>query len=362
MTYTILQSIGIANPPFELPQTQFLKFLAQLETISPKVYARAVQIYENSAIDRRFTCIADYLTTPENFNFYPPNHELEPAPTTSDRNRIYQIYAPKIAQSAAQSALDKSSFHGQQITHLIVVSCTGFFAPGIDVSLIKSLGLSPTIDRVMIGFMGCFGAFNGFKTAHAICQSNAQAKVLLVCVELCTLHFQSTNTLENVIINALFGDGAAAAVFSNAAKATGKLAYIHGSSLLAPDSEDLMSWQIGDTGFLMGLSAKVPKTIVDYLPQYLGQWQDLIDLKTIDCWAVHPGGRQILDQIQQLLNLPDRVLAPSYQVLRHYGNMSSGTILFVLQEALRRGHSNLLALAFGPGLTIEGCLFQEVKG
>jgi alpha-pyrone synthase len=367
--HTVLDAIATANPPFQISQPQALQFLSQLTNLSPKLRDRASQIYANSGIEQRYTCVPDYLTTPANFSFYPPNWALEPAPSTHDRNQLYQIYAAKLAESAAADAIAESAYPRESITHLIVVSCTGFSAPGLDVHLIQQLGLRADIDRTMIGFMGCYAAFNGLKTAHAICQSNPKARVLVVCVELCTLHFQAENTIESVVINAIFGDGAAAAVLSaqSTEAAAGKLAYVDGYSLLAPDSLDLMHWTIGNTGFLMGLSSKVPATIVEHLPHYLKTLLDCHGLTNdaIDFWAIHPGGRQIVDQIQQLLQLSDNMVADSYAVLREYGNMSSTTILFILKRLLAQhqagaAFNNGVAMAFGPGLTIEGCLFQPV--
>lgn len=367
--HTVLEAIATANPPFRISQPQALDFLSQITSISPKLQERARKIYAHSGIEQRYTCIPDYLTEPSNFSFYPPNWQLDPAPSTADRNNLYQTYAAKIAESAAAEVLQQANYAADSITHLIVVSCTGFTAPGLDVHLIQHLGLRSDIDRTMIGFMGCYAAFNGLKTAHAICQSNAKARVLVVCVELCTLHFQAEDTIESVVINAIFGDGAAAAILSSQsdADAAGKLAYVDGYSLLTPDSLDLMHWTIGNTGFLMGLSPRVPAAIVEHLPGYLKTLLDRNNLTpaAIDFWAIHPGGRQIVDQIQSLLQLSDNMVADTYAVLREYGNMSSTTILFILKRLLAQhqagaGFGNGVAMAFGPGLTIEGCLFQQV--
>ncbi len=366
MHHTILESIATANPPCQLTTTLATEFTQHLDILSPALRDRAATIYQKSAIETRYTCIPDYLTTePEQFTFFPQNWQLTPPPTTAHRNQLYRQYALKLAQEAAKEALQQSDRNPDEITHLIVVSCTGFYAPGLDVQLIGQLGLSPHTDRTLIGFMGCYAAFNAFKTAHAICQSNINARVLVVCVELCTLHFQAENTLESVIINALFGDGAAAAVFSSqsALEAKGKLAYIEGRSLLTENSLDLMSWTIGDTGFLMSLSSKVPQAIVSHLPNYLNNLLKHHHLTTTDIttWAIHPGGRQIVDQIQSFLELSPEQLQDSYEILRQYGNMSSCTILFILKRLLQHTDQNIIALAFGPGLTIEGCLFQQIQ-
>jgi alpha-pyrone synthase len=349
--------------------------MSALTAIAPARRDRARQIYAKSSIDKRYTCIPDYLTTPEHFSFYPNNWELDPPPSSFDRNQLYRHYASKIATEAASQAIAQISLSTQAITHLIVVSCTGFSAPGLDIDLIQQLGLRPDVDRTLIGFMGCYAAFNGLKTAHAICQSNPNAHVLMVCVELCTLHFQAEDSLESIVINAIFGDGAAAAILSSqsTASAIGKLAYTDGYSTLAADTLDLMSWTIGNTGFLMNLSSEVPKAIVQHLPSYLNTFLARNDVSesAIDFWAIHPGGRQIVDQIRLLLNLNDAQVADSYAVLQQYGNMSSCTILFILARLLTQhqaaqsrsqtGFERGIAMAFGPGLTIEGCLFQQVS-
>jgi alpha-pyrone synthase len=369
--HTILESIATANPPFERARDQAVKFMLQLESISPELRDRIPTIYAKSGIDRRYTCIHDYLTEPPDFRFFPNNWQLDPAPSTFDRNQMYATYAAKIAQDAAEKVIAQTGLDAASITHLIVVSCTGFSAPGLDVHLMQQLGLRADVDRTMIGFMGCYAAFNGLKTAHAICQSKPKAKVLLVCVELCTLHFQAEDSLESIVVNAIFGDGAAAAILSSQSteEAVGKLAYADGYSLLTENTLDLMSWTIGNTGFLMELSSRVPRAIVQELPGYLTTFFDRHGLAqdAIDFWAIHPGGKQIVAKIQSLLALEDALVEDSFEVLREYGNMSSCTILFVLKRLLAKhsaGHDfkNGMALAFGPGLTIEGCLFQQVTG
>jgi alpha-pyrone synthase len=367
---TILEAIATDNPPFKVSQSQALAFMSKVEGISQPLRDHMAKIYTKSGIDDRYTCIADHLYEPPDFQFYPPNWQLSPPPTTAKRNQLYQTYATKLVTSAATKVIQQTNLEPTEITHLIVVSCTGFVAPGLDIQVIQQLGLRSDIDRTLIGFMGCHAALNGLKTAHAICQSHEQAKVLLICVELCTIHFQAEDSLESVVINALFGDGVAAAIISTQSRdeAVGKLAYLDGYSLLAPDTLDLMSWTIGDTGFLMQLSSRVPQAIVQHLPNYLTTLlaRNQTSQQSIDFWAIHPGGRQIGDQVQSLLELEDRQVQDSYEVLRQYGNMSSCTILFILQRLLHQHQTEKtleqgVALAFGPGLTIEGCLFQQVQ-
>jgi predicted naringenin-chalcone synthase len=218
----------------------------------------------------------------------------------------------------------------------------------------------------MIGFMGCCAAFNGLKSASDICRSEAGAKVLVVCVELCSLHVQIKDILESVIVNSLFADGAAACLISQVpqSETSGKMIYRGSATALDSSSLDAMSWELGDTGFIMGLSPKVPEIIAATLPGFvetLCQSQGVV-VGDIGFWAVHPGGRQILDKTIETLGLPPAALADSYAVLREYGNMSSPTILFILQRILEQRESLAgqcgVALAFGPGITTEGCVLE----
>ncbi len=345
----------------------------------PKALRRRIpSLYASSAIEYRYSCIEDYGHDPEDFQFYPKNSALLPAPSTADRNRAYGKYATPLALKVAQQALTESPYEPQDITHLLVISCTGFVSPGVEIELVQQLGLSARIARTSIGFMGCHGALNGLKMAHDICQAHPRSRVLMVCVELCTLHFQIEDSIESVVTNALFSDGAAAVILSADPPSTdGKsgrksLFYRSGESLILPDSQELMNWTIGDTGFLMGLSPQVPDRIgagiLGYVEQVLGE-QGLLQSQ-IDFWAIHPGGIEIVRQVQSALNLPVSKLQESYDVLRDYGNMSSPTILFILKRILDRVRQEDIeqresspsqlgsAMAFGPGLTIEFALFQ----
>ena len=369
---TTLHSIGTANPNFKQSQAQAAHFMTQVESLPKALRRRIPSVYASSAIDHRYSCIPDYGVAPEDFEFYPKNWSLQPFPSTGQRNRTYAHHATVLAVEAARNALAESSYRAIDITHLIVVSCTGFSAPGVDIQLIQQLGLATTVARTMIGFMGCHAALNGLKSAHDICQASPSARVLMVCVELCTLHFQIEDSIESVVTNALFSDGAAAVILSaDPSSRPGKaLTYRGGHSLVLQDSQDLMSWTIGDTGFLMGLSSLVPGLIGHHISDYIAKVLDSYDLSlsNLDFWAVHPGGIQIVRQVQAALDLPQSKLQESYDVLRDYGNMSSPTVLFILKQILDRiKHNNAStesqmggAVAFGPGLTIECALFEIV--
>ncbi|GAB4550025.1 MAG: type III polyketide synthase [Pleurocapsa sp.] len=372
--YTVLEAIATANPPFKIRQQDIANFMSQIEVLPKSLRRRIPQIYSLSGIDYRYLCIKDYGEKPENFDFYPQNWSLSPFPSTQQRNQKYRDSVVNIAVNAAQQALWQADVTPQEITHLIVVSCTGFFAPGLDIHLVRHLNLNPTTDRTIIGFMGCYAALNGLKLAHTICQTYSNAKVLVVSAELCSLHFQFGTTLENIATNSLFADGVATAILTSQteAQAKGKLTYVDGGCLLDDsDSMDHLTWDIGDTGFLVGLSRKVPETIADCLPNYLHNFlqRHSLSASELDFWAIHPGGKRIVEQAQAVLGLSDEQARDSYEVLRLYGNMSSATILFILKRILDRHHHNLrnnqpgdrtgIAMAFGPGLSIEGCLFKS---
>ena len=371
---TVIESIATGNPPLRKAQEEAAHFMQQIEGLPPALRNRLPAIYRRSGIDYRYSCVEDYGREPANFDFYPANWALSPPPSTGERNRKYRASVLPLAEDVASRALAQAGRAPGEITHLIAVSCTGFFAPGLDIELVKRLNLPAHTQRTFIGFMGCYAAFNALRVAHSFCQSNPDARVMLLCAELCTLHFQVDETLESAVVNALFSDGAAAAVLASRSpeEAQGRLAYTGGHVLLDDDSMGHMTWEIGDTGFLMGLSSKVPGVIARRLPGYMdtllgrrGMEQDEVDF-----WAIHPGGRAIVEKAQEVLALSDAAVQDSLEVLRQYGNMSSPTILFVLkrfleQHRMRReqGGSGLgrgVALAFGPGLTLEGALFERV--
>jgi predicted naringenin-chalcone synthase len=268
--------------------------------------------------------------------------------------------ATPLAVSAARKALDEAGFAPESITHLVSVSCTGFFAPGVDVALIKQLGLPPTIQRTQVGFMGCHGAVNGLRVAQAHVDASAEARVLLCAVELCTLHlYYEWDPMRNVA-NALFADGAAAlACVPGAGGREDSWRVAATGSCLFPDSEDAMRWEIGDHGFDMLLSPRIPMLIAHGLRPWLEGWlaQHKLRLEEIGSWAVHPGGPRILSAVEETLGLPREALADSRGVLADYGNMSSPTVLFILDRLRQRqARRPCVVLGFGPGLIVEAAL------
>ena len=370
--HTVLESIATGNPPLRRTQEEAAAFMARINSLPDPLQNRLPALYRGSAIDQRYTCVPDYgRDDPDDFTFFPSNWDLEPAPSTEARNERYREAAIPLAEDVGRRAVEQSEAAAEDITHVVAVSCTGFFAPGLDVELVKRLDLPPTTQRTFIGFMGCYAAFNALRVAHGFCQSQPDARVLVVCTELCTLHFQIDDTLESVIVNSLFSDGAAAAVLSaqSETEAQGKMAYVDGRCHLDDDSMEDMTWAIGDTGFKMGLSSRVPDVVGDNLPDYVDNLLAPHDLgpADLDFWAIHPGGRRIVEGAREALDLEPEAVADSLAVLRQYGNMSSPTILFVLKRILdRRAQGDGappdrgVAMAFGPGLTIEGALLERV--
>ncbi len=365
---TLLESIATANPQYRRTQKFAAGFMQRVESQPAAIRRRLPQIYAGSGIDFRYTCIEDYVREQADWDFFPRNWALNPAPSTARRNKKYREAAVPLAETVARDALAQADLLPGEITHVIAVSCTGFFAPGLDIELVKRLGLRPDTQRAVIGFMGCYAAFNALRVAHGFCQSQPGARVLMVCVELCTLHFQASQTLESAVVNALFSDGAAAAVLTSRSESEARsgLAYMDNHCLLDDDSMDFMTWDVGDTGFDMGLSSRVPSVIARHMKPFIETVLDRNGLATVDFWAIHPGGRAIVEKAQEELGLSDEAIHDSLEVLRLHGNMSSPTILFVLQrilarhQATKRGIGTGLAMAFGPGLTIEGCLWRGV--
>lgn len=274
--------------------------------------------------------------------------------------RHYAEHALPLALRAARRALQQAATPPQAITHLITVSCTGFAAPGVDAGLIRQVPLRATVQRTHIGFMGCHGAINGLRVAQAFAQSVPAAHVLMCAVELCSLHFHYGTDPQKLVANALFADGAAACV-SAAESANGAWRVAATGSCLFPNSESAMTWGIGDAGFDMQVSPRVPGYIARALKPWLTEWLERHDL-TLECirsWAIHPGGPRILTAVEECLGLHPDALAVSRKVLAEYGNMSSPTVLFILDRLRSQDAQRpCVLLAFGPGLVAEAALVR----
>jgi predicted naringenin-chalcone synthase len=367
MSVTYINSIGTANPPYRISQAQTLAFMQKTLGLNPQDYRKLQILYRASAIENRYSVLEDYLKT-ENFAFYP--NQTESFPSTSARMNLYARFAPDLAEKAIKNCLSKinNPLIINEITHLITFSCTGMYAPGLDIELIHRLGLSAHTERMCINFMGCYAAFNALKAADAICKSNPNAKVLAVGVELCTIHLQKSTQEDDLLANALFADGASAVLLeSQPRKGQISLAMQSFHCDLAPQGNEAMAWAIGDFGFEMKLSSYVPELLghkIIELTQGLLQ-KIKLQLSDIQWFAIHPGGRRILEAIGKNLELLPEKNQIAYEVLREFGNMSSVTVLFVLEKLLsklNRNHQNqkVLSMAFGPGLTLESGLMEII--
>ena len=278
---------------------------------------------------------------------------------------IYEPTSVELAERACRRALRDASVDADDVTHLVVVTCTGLFAPGPDILLVRRLGLRPDTRRTIIGFMGCYGAFNGLRMADQIVRSDPQAVVLKVCVELCSLHYQIDLRPQTMVGNCLFGDGCAAAVYAASDRFDGgHLDVLHTHCHITHDSLHQMQWHIGDEGFSMVLDVEIPKTLrsggARFIDTLLAGARRARD--DVDAWVVHPGGPRIIDAVRDAGELDEEDVTISRSVLRDFGNMSSPTVLFVLKRQLRHSSAGdeLAMLGFGPGLTMEGALLRVI--
>ena len=357
-----LYEFGTAQPIHSIAQPEAADIAATFSGLPPEQTRSLHALYRRTRIERRGSVLLEHPAGIEpRQTFMPPAcDEFDHGPTTALRMQRYAEEAPVLALTAAREALDGSDLVPREITHLITVSCTGFVAPGFDIRLIKSLKLSRSVARTHVGFMGCHGALNGLRVAAALARTRRKARVLLCATELCSLHYQYGPDAEKLVANAIFADGAAALVCGRPRAAT-EWRLTRSGSYLFPNSEDAMSWRVGNHGFEMTLSARVPQLIASHLRPWMESWLAKVglDLAAIGSWAIHPGGPRILDQAAAGLGLPRSATETSQRVLAECGNMSSPTVLFILQR-LRRQQARLpcVALAFGPGLVVEAALFQ----
>jgi alpha-pyrone synthase len=343
-----LNAIGVAVPGHEVHQ-KFVSYAPRLLTSlrDRRLFARMA---DRSGIDRRYSVLAPHAD-PERLD---QGDLFRPGafPDTRTRMALYEQCAPDLAFAAALD-LD-ADLSG--ISHIVLTSCTGFFAPGLDLQITERLGLDSGIERTAVGFMGCAAAINALKIARHIVRSEPPARVLVVCLELCTLHLQETDDLEQVLSFLIFADGCAVGVVS--AEPQG-LALSDFRAIVVPEAADQITWRIGNAGFEIGLSGEVPTTIARHLPKHLRAILGGRPAEAIALWAVHPGGRSVLDAVERALELDPAALDISREVLRCYGNMSSATIMVVLKAILERAASGEgCAMAFGPGLVAETMRFE----
>lgn len=376
-----LRGLSTAVPPTILPQPAVRDvFKAQpgLNRLAQRIIGTSFDV---SGIDRRYTVLEE-LTFDDRGDdpifFDRASGELM-LPGTKARNEIYAVEATKLYVEAGRRAIEATpGVEASDITHVVTVSCTGFYAPGPDYMLVRDLGLGPAVQRYHLGFMGCYASMPALRTAAQFCEADPDAVVLVVSVELCTLHLRSSNDPDTIVASSLFADGAGAGIVTARPLESGEraLALDRFETRITPVGEGDMAWKIGDHGFEMVLSNAIPAIIDDHITGALEPLfapdGDLAEALATDAagervahWAIHPGGRSILDKVESRLQLSEEQLVPARSTLRDYGNMSSATVLFVMRNILDQASSvdgdRVAAMAFGPGLTVESAL-MTVKG
>ncbi len=357
-------SIGTAVPQYNTSQDNILGFMQ--EAYGDDNASRKLNVlFHHSGINTRFSVLPDFgKNESAGNNLF---HD-QAKPGIEKRLDVFKENAISLAASAIENALEKLNTTVKEfgITHLITVSCTGIYAPGIDCQIIEKYELQADIFHTSVNFMGCNAAFHALKIGDMIAKTEENAKVMIVCVELCTLHFQPKNNHDNLLSNTIFGDGSAAVVIVSDAAA--RLSHQKGMtingfySLLLNKGKGLICWDITPVNFEMVLDAGVPDLIGAEVNAILLNAGKKLNISTsaIGKWAIHPGGKKILDTVKKKLQLSDEEMKYSYNVLADYGNMSSPTILFVLNEIMNgelRSGETIFSIGFGPGLSIESALF-----
>jgi predicted naringenin-chalcone synthase len=356
-------SIATAVPSCRHSQTDFAAFMTRYV---PEPMASKLKVWcERSGIGWRHSTIPDFSQPMEEWSFFPKNAQLDPAPTLEQRTSWFKREALPLARQSLEKAF-RPGMQAKDVTHLITVSCTGVTAPGLDVALVKELDLSPTTERTAIHFMGCYAAIHALKQADAICRAFPNSLVAIADVELCTLHFQTDMSPETLAVNMIFSDGAAAVLVAGQERAQGLPGVeLEGfASWIEHEGINDIAFDLGSQGIRTTMTREVPALVGRGIrPLMLRALEQLgLPLDAIQHWVLHPGGGKVLEVVGQSLELPPEALASSYRVLHDYGNMSSATVLFVLEDLLRtrrpQAGERAFAMAFGPGLTMESAILR----
>ena len=370
MITPFIQAIGTAVPPNEISQELHYTILESINGMTRNEKLQLRKIYSRSGIKTRHSVLAEFGSNDKESNvlFHPSN--LFPALPISKRMNLFQVFAAELCEKAVNDCFKNlTEIELSQITHVITFSCTGMSAPGLDIQLVERLKLNRNVERTCINFMGCYAGINALKVAYHIVKSEPEAIVLVAGVELCTLHYQKNEKLDQVVANALFADGASACIVSarknRSNKSTHQLEIQNFYAEFEPAGKDEMVWTIGDFGFDLKLSAYVPKLILENIHSLMEKLFSKVGMAhaDIDYYALHPGGMKILEACEEALGITKEQNKKSYDVLQKYGNMSSVTIFFVLKEYLKTitpkdENKKILCCAFGPGLTMESMILE----
>ena len=354
MTTAYINRVSTAVPPHDVHRS----FVAFAESILPEGTTRSLfrRMARMSAIEHRYSFLQPLTTEDGSWKDAQELYVQGDFPGTARRMEAFEQFAPRLAQCALNK-LALTEEERNSISHVIVTSCTGLYAPGLDYDIVNHLQLSPSVERTMIGFMGCYAAINALKSANHIVRSEPEARVLILSLELCTLHLQETLDLEQMLSFLLFADGCAACLVSAEPKGLAIESFL---ALRIPDTSNLITWRIRELGFDMQLSGQVPAEICRAMKEVGSHITRGKDPREMELWAVHPGGRTVLDAVEKGLGLPAEALGFSRDILARFGNMSSATVMFVLDQVLRNAHPGQqgCAMSFGPGVTAETMLFH----
>jgi prepilin-type processing-associated H-X9-DG protein len=361
---SFITAIATATPEYRHAQPDIAAFMLKAMDLHNGEAEKLKAIFRASGIAFRHSVLSDYGRN-DNYEFFPSSLKGT-FPSTSERLKIFIRSALPLSVIAVEQMFNAyPHIKPGDITHLIVVCCTGMYAPGLDIDLVRELKLSRSVHRTAINFMGCYAAFNALKIADAFCKADANSKVLVVCTELCSLHFQRSGTDDNLLANALFADGSAAVLVEASSESNLQLELQQFHNDLTEKQSDDMAWSIGDVGFEMKLTSYVPDIIRTGIRELSTSLLKKIDrtVKDVKHFVIHPGGKRILKVIEQELEISENQNSSAYRVLKNFGNMSSPTVLFVLEDQLKSltrsdVSENILSFAFGPGLTLESMVMK----
>jgi predicted naringenin-chalcone synthase len=350
-------SIATAVPEYRHEQMKILGFMQKAYGMDEVEGRKLKFMYDQSGIEARYSVLPDYgCKGGRKWEFFPTTENMEPFPDLEARMKLFNDAAPALSIKAIEGCMNGSR---KEITHLVTVSCTGMTAPGLEMQIMEEMGLPNTIAKTAINFIGCYAAIHALKYADAVCNNDKKAEVLIVCTELCTLHFQKEKTIDNITSSLLFGDGCAAVLVTGDDSTPGlKINSFY--SEVSSDGKKEMRWELSSTGFLMTLSGQIPDLLEQRFNGVAENALKKAGMKKEDIthWCIHPGGKKILKAVEKSSGLTSEDLKYSYKILKEYGNMSSPTLLFVLKDILGEvkasgKKANILGAAFGPGLTTE---------
>ncbi|MBX2933745.1 MAG: type III polyketide synthase [Ferruginibacter sp.] len=353
-------SIATNVPAYKHDQNEICQFADKIYNANVDESRKYRYLYNHSGIKTRYSIVPDYTLPAAERSFFPTTENLEPFPDMDKRMQWYAAHATPLSIKTIEECI-AGKINKNEITHLITVSCTGLSAPGLDLDIMETMELPKGIFRTSVNFMGCYAAIHAFKLADALCKSSQNANVVVVCTELCTLHFQKENTIDNITATILFGDGCAAVLMQSNPVEKG-ISFDSFFSQVAFKGKPDMAWTLSAKGFLMTLTGYVPELVQEDFESLFSAAlkNSSLNKEAITHWCFHPGGKKILEAIEKSIALPADSLHHSYKILSNYGNMSSSTIVFVLQDIfnhikndVEQKPAKIFGAAFGPGLTME---------